>query len=75
MMTVFDLNREQLAQLKQDYLLDNHPYVSWGELDDVDALVSDETVYNAFSGVEFSEDDFWTPEDTNVFANKNLAIA
>ena len=41
-MTVSELNREQLTQLKGRYYEDNHPEgVSYGELADIDNLVTD----------------------------------
>lgn len=62
-MTVKELNREQLIQLKQNFL-DEENYrngegTSYGELAAADELVSDETIFNEYSGYVFSEDDFW----------------
>lgn len=62
-MKVTELNREQLIQLKQRYLIDqaeNHGRIwpSWGELALVDNQVSDETIMKEFEGTEFVEEDF-----------------
>jgi hypothetical protein len=61
-MNVKELNRDQLIQLKQRYLVDWYDSVgqspSYGELADADNLVSDETVLGYFDGVEFVEEDF-----------------
>ena len=57
-MTVHDLSHEQLIELKQTLLCrDDSP--SYGDLADADELVSDETVFKEFDGVEFSNDDFF----------------
>ncbi len=58
-MNVKELNRAQLLQLKANYYEDRHPDgVSYGELADVDSLVTDDEVIEAYSGVTFVEDDF-----------------
>jgi hypothetical protein len=59
-MTVHDLNREQLTEIKERYYIDHHPDgVSYGELADIDALVSDDEVFTEYEGIEFVPDDFW----------------
>ena len=59
-MTVQELNREQLTQLKQRYYDDRHTEgVSYGELAAIDKLVSDKEVIDAYDGVDFVEDDFF----------------
>lgn len=62
-MTVKELSRDQLSELKQRYLDDKiqqeegrTPYM--GELANADELVSDEAVFAAYEGVVFSCDDF-----------------
>lgn len=58
-MNVTELSRAQLLQLKANYYEDRHPDgVSYGELADVDSLVTDDEVIEAYSGVTFVEDDF-----------------
>ena len=58
-MNVKELNRAQLLQLKANYYEEHHPEgVSYGELADIDNLVSDEEVVEAYDGVDFVEDDF-----------------
>lgn len=58
-MTVKELNRDQLIELKTTYYMNNHENVSWGELADIDELVSDEEVYNEYDYITFTEDDFF----------------
>ena len=62
-MTVQDLNREQLQQVKVNYYTNdcNEPNgpLSYGEILDIDNIVSDEEVYEAYAGVDFVEDDFF----------------
>lgn len=61
-MKVTELTREQLIQLKQRYLTDWYDDLgqspSYSELADADALVSDETVFDYFEGINFVEEDF-----------------
>lgn len=63
-MTVYDLNRDQLIELKQRYYID---YVnenpSYGELADVDNLVSDKEVYDEYSHIDFVPEDFASSSD------------
>lgn len=57
-MTVKELNRDQLVQLKQDYLTKNDKNVSYGELADANDLVDDETIFDEYGNTIFSSDDF-----------------
>lgn len=58
-MTVYDLSRAQLIQLKAAYYDQQHPEgVSYGELAAVDDLVSDDTILAEYAGVDFVEEDF-----------------
>ena len=58
-MTVKELNRAQLLQLKANYYEEHHPEgVSYGELANIDNLVGDEEIVGAYDGVDFVEDDF-----------------
>ena len=57
-MTVKELNRDQLIELKTTYYMNKHENVSWGELANIDELVSDEEVYNGYDYITFTEDDF-----------------
>ena len=61
-MTVYDLNRDQLVELKQHYLTEQMDArgesPSWGELADADDIISDEEIYNEYAGYEFGSDDF-----------------
>lgn len=58
-MTVQELNREQLEQLKRQYYDDRHPEgVSYGELASINEIVGDAEIMEHFAGAEFVEDDF-----------------
>lgn len=62
-MTVYELNRDQLSQVKVNYYTNdldepNGP-LSYGDLIDIDNIVSDDEVYDAYAGVVFTEDDFF----------------
>ena len=61
-MTVYELNREQLIELKQAYLtrvLDERgESPSYGELASADEIISDDEIYEAYAGTDFVRDDF-----------------
>lgn len=63
-MSVKDLTSEQLAQLKVQYL-DNllmeteNRNISYGEIYNINEIVSDSIIYNLYSMYEFTEEDFY----------------
>ena len=57
-MTVHELTREQLIELKQ-HMLCEQGTPSYGELADADELISDEAVFAEFDVTDFTEDDFF----------------
>ena len=57
-MSVYELSKNQLIELKQNYLCEVQKNVSYGELCDVDNIISDEEVFNEYGNVNFSKDDF-----------------
>lgn len=62
-MTVYELNHDQLSQVKVNYYTNdldepNGP-LSYGDLIDIDNIVSDDEVYDAYAGVDFTEEDFF----------------
>ena len=61
-MRVYDLNRDQLTELKQNYLtqkLDEQgDGISYEELAFIDDYVSDEEIFEEYAGTEFVNDDF-----------------
>lgn len=57
-LNITDLNRDQLIELKQAMYTENNEDVSWEELANVDELVSDIDVFERYSGVSFTKDDF-----------------
>ena len=58
-MTIQQLTREQILQLKQAMLTEQSDTVSYGELIHADQLISDAEVTLRFYGTEFTEDDFF----------------
>nr|DAD87552.1 MAG TPA: hypothetical protein [Siphoviridae sp. ctAUQ2] len=62
-MTVQELNRDQLVEIKQSMLLERMDaegdWPSWGEMADADSLISDEDVFEEYANTEFTEDDFF----------------
>ena len=62
-MTVRELSREELLELKSRYyteLLDRKgESPSYGELAQVETLVSDEEVYEEYDGIDFVKEDFF----------------
>lgn len=53
-----ELNRNCIETLKQSYYCDRNESVSYDELANIDSLVSDDELFDYYSGVEFTEDDF-----------------
>ena len=74
-MTVYELNRDQLTELKQNYytqLLDERgESPSWGELANIDDYVSDETIQDVYFYDNFVNDDFFCsagqPEEKKTY--------
>ena len=62
-MTVYELNREQMVELKQDYLagklLEVGQEISYGELSLIDSLVSDKEIFDCYECCVFSNEDFF----------------
>lgn len=58
-MTVKELNRDQMVQLKQDYLVEIRGDVSYGDLADADKLVTDAQMFDYYGGIDFVPEDFW----------------
>lgn len=56
--TVRELNKKQLTELKQNYYCEKNKNVSWGELANIDKLVSDKEIFRAFKNTEFVAEDF-----------------
>lgn len=61
-MTVRELNRDQLIELKGRYIDDRNTEkgegTSYQEYAGADSIVSDEEIFTAYDGTEFVEDDF-----------------
>ena len=59
-MSVKELNREQLTELKQIYYCEEYikNNASYGELADIDNLVSDNEIYEYYNDTMFVEEDF-----------------
>lgn len=60
-LSVDQLNRDQLEQIKQNYYVLQHEAegTSWGELANIDALVSDNEIFEEYAGTTFTRDDFF----------------
>lgn len=57
-MTVKELSREQLLELKQNYLSTLNEDCSYMDLANADEKVSDQEIFEVFCGTEFTPDDF-----------------
>lgn len=59
-MSVEELPREALQELKQRYYAEKYDKdLSYGELADIDDIVSDDEVFDEYGGTSFTEDDFF----------------
>ena len=65
-MTVKELNRSQLIELKQSYLCSKNN-TSWWDLANADHLVSDKLIYKLYENTEFVEDDFFGNNDEWIY--------
>lgn len=63
-MPIQELSPTQLEQVKQRYYIEKQEAagepVSFGDLMQINELVSDEEVFDAYSGTVFTEDDFFS---------------
>lgn len=62
-MLFYDLNPEQMLELKQVYLTQmfeetEEEFPSWDELARADEIVDDSLIFDAYAGTVFSNDDF-----------------
>lgn len=61
-MHVSELNRNQLTELKQSYLMQHNEETgegtSYDELARADSIISDKVIQEVYSGINFTEDDF-----------------
>ena len=53
-----ELTREQLIELKQRYYTERNENVSYGELADIDNLVSDNEIFEEYGDITFVAEDF-----------------
>ena len=77
-MTVYDLNRDQITELKQAYYAEKTGEdLSYDEIYRIDDLVSDEEVYDEYGGTDFVPDDFFCSEgqDEEVYYNVGISDA
>lgn len=62
-MYISELNREQLIELKQSYLIQQNEETgegtSYDELARADSIISDKVIQEVYSGINFTEDDFF----------------
>ena len=63
MKTVYELSREQLAELKQNYLVQmaeetGDEELTTCDLAEADSIVSDAAIFEAYDGTIFTDDDF-----------------
>ena len=58
-MKVTELTKEQLTELKERYYMEYNKNVSYGELANINELVTDAEVFKEYEHVDFVEDDFF----------------
>ena len=58
-MKLQDLNREQIIQLKQNLYCERNKNASYGELAEIDNLVSDEELKEEYGDTYFVDEDFF----------------
>lgn len=74
-MDVYDLNRDQLAELKARYYQDKVGYdLSYEELANIDAYVTDSEVYREYAGTIFTPDDFFCSAGEDFTENNGARV-
>lgn len=71
-MDVTELNRNQIIELKERYMIElsdegtysevmgvSHDAPSWGEILNADIIISDEIIFEHYGGYTFTDDDFF----------------
>lgn len=62
-MCVYELSKDEMLELKQHYYTEKMDElgqgVSYGELANIDELVTDKEIYLEYGSTEFCKDDFW----------------
>lgn len=58
-MTVKELNRDELTELKQRYYSEKHNNVSYSELVSINELVTDNEIFRKYENTEFTLEDFF----------------
>lgn len=58
-MKVEELNREQLKELKINYLSLNKNNISYGEIANIESIIPDAEIFEYYNGVNFTEADFF----------------
>lgn len=58
-MKVEELNREQLKELKINYLSLNKNNISYGEIANIESIIPDAEILEYYNGVNFTEADFF----------------
>lgn len=58
-MTVYELNREQLDELKESYVREMVENPSYEDLVNAPNVVTDETIFVHYEGYTFTNDDFF----------------
>ncbi len=71
-MKVNELNKNQLEELKERYYTERNENVSYGELANIDNLVSDKEIFEEYKDVYFVEDDFFCSANLNNELTQNI---
>lgn len=59
-MLVKELSKNQLRELKERYLIEKQGNVSYGELVNIDKVITDKEVFEEYQNVNFVEEDFFS---------------
>ena len=71
-MKVNELGRTQLIELKERYYISKNENVSYGELADIDNIITDKEIFEQYEGIEFVEDDFFSKFEEKIDKEKCL---
>ena len=73
-MTVYELNKDELIELKQRYYIQNNTVCSYNDLSSVDTLVKDKEIFEEYRNVTFTKEDFFCNSDSEIEKEESCEV-
>ena len=74
-MTVYELNKNELMELKQNYYFKSHSVCTFGELASIDSLVTDKEVFEEYRNVTFTKEDFFCNSNNEIEKEESCKVS